>query len=127
SRTGEKYYGEIEADRIHLPGQPKINHGDRSQGKESPLVLLHFIPLTNRSQLLVILLHSKLIGEAHSQSVDYIEDMLYKQLVAAIGKEVTTADFTNYANFHNNKLFRPEFRPRAFCYAVRRPDHTPEG
>lgn len=29
--------------------------------------------------------------------------------------------------FHNRKLFREEFQPQPFCYAIRRPDHYPEG
>ncbi len=53
--------------------------------------------------------------------------MLRKQLVAAIGREVTTTDFTNYQRFHNRKLFKQEYQPRPFCYAIRRPDHYPEG
>src|SRR5690606_6775237 len=28
---------------------------------------------------------------------------------------------------HNRKHFRDEFTPRSFCYAIRRPDHYPEG
>jgi hypothetical protein len=29
--------------------------------------------------------------------------------------------------YHDQKLFRPEYRPEGFCYAIRRPDHYPEG
>jgi hypothetical protein len=29
--------------------------------------------------------------------------------------------------FHNRKLFNGEYEPRPFCYAIRRPDHYPEG
>jgi hypothetical protein len=53
--------------------------------------------------------------------------MLYKQLLAAIGKEVTPTDFANYMVFHNRKLFKPEYEPRPFSYAIRLPDHYPEG
>lgn len=28
---------------------------------------------------------------------------------------------------HNKKLFKPEFTPVPFCYAVRRPGHAPDG
>ena len=42
-------------------------------------------------------------------------------MVAAIGKEVTPVDFTNYQRFHNRKLFKEEFQPRPFSYAIRRP------
>ena len=45
----------------------------------------------------------------------------YLQLVAAIGKEVGSQDFAAYQVFHNRKLFKSEFQPRAFAYAIRRP------
>jgi hypothetical protein len=61
------------------------------------------------------------------QGVDLIEDMLYKQLVAAIGKVVQPVDFQNYVRFHMRKLYRSEYQPRAFSYAVRRPGYYPEG
>jgi hypothetical protein len=79
------------------------------------------------AKISVLLMHLKSICQSASDGVDYIEQMLYKQLVAAIGKEVTPTDFTNYQRFHNRKLFRPEYQPRPFCYAIRRPDHYPEG
>lgn len=73
------------------------------------------------------LLHSQQISQFYSDGVDYIEDMLRKQLIAAIGKEVTPVDFANYMTFHNRKIFRDEFQPQPFSYAIRRPDHYPEG
>lgn len=66
------------------------------------------------------------MSEAFSQGVDFIEDMLRLQLVAAIGKTVTSQDFANYLNFHYRKIFRNIYRPQAFSYAIRRPDHYPE-
>jgi hypothetical protein len=49
------------------------------------------------------------------------------QLVSAIGHEVTPVDFANYQRYHNRKLMREEYVPRPFMYAIRRPDHDPEG
>ncbi len=43
------------------------------------------------------------------------------------GKEVGPVDFSNYLRFHNRKLFKAAYAPRPFCYAIRRPDHYPEG
>ncbi len=77
--------------------------------------------------LLVTLLHANDVCQRYADGVNYIEDMLRKQLVAAIGDEVTPADFSAYMDFHSRKLFKPEFRPRPFSHAVRRPDHSPEG
>jgi hypothetical protein len=71
--------------------------------------------------------HSKGLAQALSDGIEFIEDLLHSQLVAAIGKELQPADFVNYMNFHQRKLFRTEFLPNVFSYAVRRPEHFPEG
>ncbi len=75
----------------------------------------------------IAVLHAKQIAQYHLDGVEYIEDMLRKQIIAAIGKEVTPVDFANYMVYHNRKVFREQYQPQAFCYAVRRPDHYPEG
>jgi hypothetical protein len=77
--------------------------------------------------LLVTLLHVRDVCRQHADSVDYIENMLRQQLIAAIGKELTPADFSAYMEFHHRKLVKPEFRPLPFSYAIRRPEHYPEG
>ncbi len=77
--------------------------------------------------LLTTLMHAALVCQQHADSVGYIEDMLRKQLIAAIGKEVTPADFTAYMDFHHRKLVKPAYRPLPFSYAIRRPEHYPEG
>merc|ERR1712137_571668 len=79
------------------------------------------------AKLLSVLAHSQKISEAFVSGVNYIEDMLRTQLISAIGKIVTPVDFTNYMTYHNRKIFLPEYEPQKFCYAVRRPDHYPEG
>ena len=53
--------------------------------------------------------------------------MLQKQLIAAIGKELTPVDFNSYMDFHARKLVKAEFRPQPFSHAIRRPEHDPEG
>ena len=60
-------------------------------------------------------------------ALDAIEAMLRAQVVAAIGKVVGPADFGEYMDFHNRRLFKAAYRPRGFCFAVRRPEHYPEG
>lgn len=77
--------------------------------------------------LLVTLLHARQVCRQHADSIAYIERMLRDQLVAAIGKELTPADFTAYMDFHHRKLVKPEYRPLPFSYAIRRPEHYPEG
>jgi hypothetical protein len=77
--------------------------------------------------LLVTLLHAADVCQRYADGVDYVEAMLREQLIAAIGKALTPADFSAYMDFHQRKLFKPEYRPRPFSHAVRRPDHSPEG
>ncbi len=77
--------------------------------------------------LLVTLLHAGEVCEQFSLAVDHLEDLLRQQLIAAIGKEVTPNDFNAYMEFHHRKLFKPEYRPQPFSYAIRRPEHYPEG
>jgi hypothetical protein len=77
--------------------------------------------------IVVLVAHAVQIQAAHSQYVDYIEEMLRRQFISAIGKEISSVDFTNYMRFHNRKLFKGAFEPQPFCYAIRRPDHYPEG
>jgi len=76
---------------------------------------------------MVGLSHCNDICLQYQESMAYIENMIYKQLLAAIGKEVTPKDFEKYMRFHEKRLFHQEFVPVPFCYAVRRPNHYPEG
>lgn len=76
----------------------------------------------------VTLLHSIQNSESWRFLVDYVEEMLRKQLVAAIGKEVSPALFAAYMKFHYRKLLREDFQPTQFCFAVRRSEkHSLEG
>ncbi len=79
------------------------------------------------ARLIVTLLHAGRVCGAVWQGLDYVEGLLRQQLVAAIGKELTPADFSAYMDFHYRKLVKPEFQPKPFSYAVRRQDHSPEG
>jgi len=68
------------------------------------------------------------VAEAYNSAIDYIESMLRNQVIAAIGKVVTPADFAGYMQYHNRKLFAAQYQPQPFCFAVRRSeDHGPEG
>jgi hypothetical protein len=71
--------------------------------------------------------HAKRLSQAYFDGVQSVEELIRQQLVRAIGKEVSTTDFAKYMVYHGRQLFRPEYQPRPFCYAVRRPDHVPEG
>uniref|UniRef100_A0A7S1KV23 Uncharacterized protein n=1 Tax=Alexandrium catenella TaxID=2925 RepID=A0A7S1KV23_ALECA len=76
----------------------------------------------------MVLRHCGALCLRWDMAVDYIESLLRKQLIAAIGKEVSPADFAEYMCFHNRKLFADGYAPVPFCFAVRRSDlHAPEG
>lgn len=77
--------------------------------------------------IVMLVTHTEHLCQSARDGVDYIEDMLYKQLVAAIGKVVQPIDFQAYARFHMRKLYRAEYQPRPFSYAIRRAGYYPEG
>lgn len=86
--------------------------------------------LITRCEGKIILLfeYIKLISERYRDCVDFIEELLRKQLIAAIGKTINFQDFNTYMRYHNTKLFQTNYQPKPFCYAIRRSlDHSPEG
>jgi len=81
----------------------------------------------NEGLIILLTLHTAQISQHYVDGVNYVEQMLYRQLLAAVGKELTPLDFADYMKFHNREIFKAEYEPRLFCYAIRRPDHYPEG
>lgn len=79
------------------------------------------------ASLMVALLHIRQLCQHYANGVQYIEELLRRQLIAAIGKELTPVDFSAYMDFHCRKLLKPEYRPQPFSHAIRRPEHYPEG
>jgi hypothetical protein len=80
------------------------------------------------AKLLLVVTGLRELTVDYALGMDFIEQMIRSQLVAAIGKEVTMRDFSQYMIFHNRKVFREEFVPRPFSHAVRRSAvHSPEG
>lgn len=79
------------------------------------------------AKIMVVLKALQRVIQNYVDGLDYVEDMLRKQLIAAIGKEVTPLDFAEYMVYHNRKIFKEEYQPRPFSYAIRKPDHFPEG
>ena len=51
--------------------------------------------------------HAGDVARSLFQAVNYIEDMLHKQLIAAVGKQLTAKDFAEYMRFHYRKVFLP--------------------
>ncbi|KAJ3275443.1 hypothetical protein HDV01_000270 [Terramyces sp. JEL0728] len=71
--------------------------------------------------------HFEGISNQYLDSIQYIENLIQEQLVAAIGKEITGKDLAEYMTFHNRKLFKQDFAPKCFSIDVRRQGYTPEG
>ncbi len=78
--------------------------------------------------LVISVLHIRDLASSLSGSLMFVEEMLRKQLVAAVGKVLQASDFAEYMKFHNRKLFKPEYQPVPFSHSVRRSvTHSPEG
>ena len=93
-----------------------------SQGARSPIITVV------EAKLLVMVLHLKDVCEHYADGIQYLENLLRQQLVAAVGKTLQASDFAAYMRFHNRKLFKEAFQPRPFSHAVRRTvQHSPEG
>ncbi|KAI9098575.1 hypothetical protein DFS34DRAFT_618003 [Phlyctochytrium arcticum] len=79
------------------------------------------------AKLYVTLNHAYQLHSAYHSAIGAIEGMLRDQLIKAIGRNLRPSDFTQLMRSHNRKLFKSEYRPASFCYAVQRPGHSPEG
>jgi hypothetical protein len=82
---------------------------------------------TTEASLALLWHHTQFLTIAYGTGIDYIEMMLRKQLIAAIGKTVGKKEFDEFIQFHGKKLFKDEYIPSPFCYAIRRPNHYPDG
>ena len=68
------------------------------------------------------------LARAGTEAVGYVEDLLRRQLVAALGQEVTSADFDAYMRHHTRRLFDAAHGPLPLCVPVRAaPGRHPEG
>mmetsp|Transcript_15554 Transcript_15554/g.20454 ORF Transcript_15554/g.20454 Transcript_15554/m.20454 type:complete len:918 (-) Transcript_15554:164-2917(-) len=64
---------------------------------------------------------------AFCETVDHIEGQLRAQVVAAIGKHISSSHITEYMEYHNRKIFESAYKPNPFLYEVRRAGYSPEG
>jgi hypothetical protein len=81
------------------------------------------------SEATIVLLtdHASTITKLWAEGINYIEDMLCTQLYNAIGKHVNNDDLDEFVRSSNQKLFSDSYAPEPFCYAIRRPNHYPDG
>eukprot|EP00009_Paramoeba_aestuarina_P009941 CAMPEP_0201541912 /NCGR_PEP_ID=MMETSP0161_2-20130828/71735_1 /ASSEMBLY_ACC=CAM_ASM_000251 /TAXON_ID=180227 /ORGANISM="Neoparamoeba aestuarina, Strain SoJaBio B1-5/56/2" /LENGTH=788 /DNA_ID=CAMNT_0047949489 /DNA_START=84 /DNA_END=2447 /DNA_ORIENTATION=+ len=78
-------------------------------------------------KIVCLVSHGIKLSEAFAESVNHIERILYKQFVAAIGREINFVDFDEYMKFHVRKIYRQEYIPKAFSWPVRIEGRDPEG
>lgn len=79
------------------------------------------------AKIVLVMIHLRKGCAYLSDGIEHVEIMLQNQLVAAIGKAVTPVDFVNYMEYHNKKIFKPEYQSQMFSYAIRQPNRFPEG
>jgi len=77
------------------------------------------------TKIVVLCEHLEHLCRHYEYAMDYIEGMLEKQLLAAIGKRVTIDDLEEFVRFHNARFLQPA--PKPFCHAIGRPNHYPFG
>lgn len=70
-------------------------------------------------------IHSKALGFGYFECVDFVENMLKRQLVSAIGKNIQPSDIDKFLQYHNATLLNPV--PTAFCHPIRQPGYYPCG
>jgi hypothetical protein len=63
------------------------------------------------------------LSDQYVETMEYIESMMESQLIAAIGKRLTSKDLDQFVVYHNARLLSPS--PRPFSHAIRRPEHYP--
>eukprot|EP01126_Amoeba_proteus_P018085 TRINITY_DN1903_c0_g4_i1.p1 TRINITY_DN1903_c0_g4~~TRINITY_DN1903_c0_g4_i1.p1 ORF type:complete len:339 (+),score=49.37 TRINITY_DN1903_c0_g4_i1:568-1584(+) len=75
----------------------------------------------------LVMNHWQKVLQSFSDGINSVEKMLKRQLCDAIGKEIESEDFLEYMKYHNRKVFQLDYQPIPFCYAIRIPNHYPEG
>lgn len=75
-----------------------------------------------------ILTRAKKTMSKYAGMVLYVEEMLEKQLLEAVGPTgLRPHDLGKYMQFHNQRLFGSDFAPKQFSRSVRLPGRTPVG
>lgn len=80
---------------------------------------------SEEARLLGLSMYTGKLASQFQEGIYFIESMLEKQLVTAIGKRVSSADLDKFMKYHNEKFLNP--CPKPFCYSIRRPEHYPDG
>ncbi|EJK49598.1 hypothetical protein THAOC_31512 [Thalassiosira oceanica] len=83
------------------------------------------IATTTEIELAVVLRNLQGLSIQYEETMNYVESMMERQLIAAIGKRLTQDDLQTYVRYHDARLLSPA--PKPFSLAIRRPEHYPTG
>ncbi|KAI8896915.1 hypothetical protein BC833DRAFT_595635 [Globomyces pollinis-pini] len=78
-------------------------------------------------QTYAILNVSSQLSKSCMHSLTYIEELIQKQIVEAIGKIIRPQDLIEFFEYHCRQIFQEQYAPKKFAISVRRPHHVPEG
>mmetsp|Transcript_36224 Transcript_36224/g.49733 ORF Transcript_36224/g.49733 Transcript_36224/m.49733 type:complete len:1155 (-) Transcript_36224:90-3554(-) len=81
----------------------------------------------NEAIVELCVMHGVSLMDLYIDSLDFMENLLRDQIVAAIGRVVKPQDLTDYMKFYNQKYFPQDLRPRPFSYFVRSEGASPVG
>jgi len=77
--------------------------------------------------IVLVLSHVEELTVQYLDGIGYVEDLLMKQLIQAIGRRVTADDFNDFMRFHSKRFFGPDYVPKPFSHAIRQPEEHPVG
>ncbi|EJK59016.1 hypothetical protein THAOC_20812 [Thalassiosira oceanica] len=85
----------------------------------------YVIAATAEIELGTVLRNLRCLSIQYGETMNYVESMMERQLVAAIGKRLTQDDLQTYVRYHDARLLSPA--PKPFSLSIRRPEHYPTG
>mmetsp|Transcript_5754 Transcript_5754/g.6982 ORF Transcript_5754/g.6982 Transcript_5754/m.6982 type:complete len:953 (-) Transcript_5754:92-2950(-) len=124
-----KVISTTDADILLKQHEESLEHFVADVGRQLPAAAEQQKPSPDLLSVMPLMKHWAQTLENHLDSVNYIEHLLKEQLNKAIGRTLSAKDFRDYMMFHNQKkLFKSEYQPRPFTFAVRREaQYSPEG
>mmetsp|Transcript_36045 Transcript_36045/g.85910 ORF Transcript_36045/g.85910 Transcript_36045/m.85910 type:complete len:950 (+) Transcript_36045:88-2937(+) len=85
----------------------------------------YIVTTTVEIELGAVLRNLRSLSIQYEETMNYVESMMERQLVAAIGKRLTQDDLQTYVRYHDARLLSPA--PKPFSLSIRRPEHYPTG
>ncbi|EJK70964.1 hypothetical protein THAOC_07640 [Thalassiosira oceanica] len=85
----------------------------------------YIVTTTAEIELGAVLRNLRSLSIQYEETMNYVESMMERQLVAAIGKRLTQDDLQTYVRYHDARLLSPA--PEPFSLSIRQPEHYPTG